>query len=175
MAEPNKGQLVRKAWPKEIRQQAKDLYGQGQTVEEISDTTGIPLSTITSWRYRDKWKAYQIALTTDAELEIFENSVSAITEAKKQLLKGYQLIAKVGEDGVQDDELRFRDKKQAIDAVVTGLQGQVEIRGAEISREFLIDIARIIKDEVPDAITRQRIGEKLVALGRLYNSRTVAN
>jgi len=88
-------------------------------------------------------------------------------------MQGYKLIALAGEDGVLNDELRFRDKKQAVDSLVAGLKGQVELRGSELTNEFLVDVAKIIRDEVTDVITLQRIGEKLVALGKLYNQRAI--
>ena len=162
-------------WPKEVKQRAKDLFGQGKSVEEINEELGVPVPTIQSWRYRYNWSDYRRQLNTDAELEVFEDSISTLTESKRQLMRGYQLITMAGEDGVLDDELRFRDKKQAVDALTIGLKGQVELRGSELTNEFLVDVAKIIRDEVTDVITLQRIGEKLVALGKLYNQRAVSS
>ena len=162
-------------WSQEVKQQAKDLFGQGNSVEQIKQELEVPIATLQSWRYRYNWKAFKTQVNSEAELEVFEDSISIITDAKRQLLKGYQLISLAGQDGILDDDLRFRDKKQAVDTLLAGLKGQVEVRGAEISREFLIDIARIIKEEVTDEFTLRRIGEKLVALGRLYNQRSVVD
>ena len=162
-------------WPKEVKQRAKDLFGQGKSVDEINEELGVPVPTIQSWRYRYNWSDYRRQLNTDAELEVFEDSISTLTESKRQLMRGYQLITMAGEDGVLDDELSFRDKKQAVDALTIGLKGQVELRGSELTNEFLVDVAKIIRDEVMDVITLQRIGEKLVALGKLYNQRSVSS
>jgi transposase-like protein len=162
-------------WSKEIKQQAKDLFGQGKSVEQINEEVEVPVATLQSWRYRYGWKEFKSQVNSEAELEVFEDSISTITAAKRQLLRGYQLISLAGQDGVIDDDLKFRDKKQAVDTLLAGLKGQVEVRGAEISREFLIDIAKIIQEEVTDEFTLRRIGEKLVALGRLYNQRSVVN
>ena len=164
-----------KPWSQEIKQQAKDLFGRGESIEQINDDLQIPIPTLQSWRYRYNWKEFKNQVNSEAELEVFEDSISTITDAKRQLLRGYQLISLAGQDGIIDDDLKFRDKKQAVDTLLAGLKGQVEVRGAEISREFLIDIAKIIKEEVTDEFTLRRIGEKLVALGRLYNNRSVVN
>jgi len=161
------------AWPKEIRQQAKDLFGQGTSIDVINKQLDVPIDTLKSWRYRYSWADFKKQINTSAELEVFEDSISTLTESKRQLMQGYKLIALAGEDGVLNDELRFRDKKQAVDSLVAGLKGQVELRGSELTNEFLVDVAKIIRDEVTDVITLQRIGEKLVALGKLYNQRAV--
>ena len=162
-------------WPKEVKQEAKDLFGQGKSIDDINEELGVPVPTLQSWRYRYNWADFKRPVNTDAELEVFEDSISTLTSAKKQLMQGYQLIAMAGQDGVLDDELRFRDKKQAVDALTVGLKGQVELRGSELTNEFLVDVAKIIRDEVTDVVTLQRIGEKLVALGKLYNQRAVSN
>ena len=164
---------VSSPWPREVRQQAKDLFGQGTSINDINEQLDIPIDTLKSWKYRYNWGDFKKQANTDAELEIFEDTISTLTESKRQLMKGYQLIAMAGEDGVLDDGLRFRHKKQAIDSLVVGLKGQVELRGSELTNEFLIDVAKIIRDEVIDVITLQRIGEKLVALGKLYNQRAI--
>ena len=163
------------AWPEEIRQQAKDLFGQGASIGDINKQLDIPIDTLKSWRYRYNWADFKKQANTSAELEVFEDTISTLTESKRQLMQGYKLIALASEDGVLDDGLRFRDKKQAVDSLVVGLKGQVELRGSELTNEFLIDVAKIIRDEVIDVITLQRIGEKLVALGKLYNQRAIPN
>ena len=161
------------SWSKEVKQQAKDLFGQGISINDINQQLDIPVATLQSWRYRYSWADFKKQVNTDAELEVFEDTISTLTESKRQLMSGYKLIAMAGQDGVLDDELRFRDKKQAVDSLVAGLKGQVELRGSELTNEFLVDVAKIIRDEVVDVITLQRIGEKLVALGKLYNQRAI--
>ena len=161
------------AWPKEIRQQAKDLFGQGSSIDDINKQLDVPIDTLKSWRYRYSWLDFKKNANSNAELEVFEDTISVLTESKRQLMNGYKLIAMAGQDGVLDDELKFRDKKQAVDSLVSGLKGQVELRGSELTNEFLVDVAKIIRDEVTDVITLQRIGEKLVALGKLYNQRAI--
>jgi len=161
------------AWPKEVREQAKDLFGQGTSIEDINSQLEVPIDTLKSWRYRYNWSDFKKNVNSNAELEVFEDSISTLTESKRQLMSGYKLIAMAGQDGILDDELGFRDKKQAVDTLVVGLKGQVELRGSELTNEFLVDVAKIIRDEVTDVITLQRIGEKLVALGKLYNQRAI--
>ena len=95
-------------------------------------------------------------------------------EANNKLLDGYKLVSNVAQEALLNESIKFKDKKQASDALLESLKGQVSLLGADLSQQFLLDVAKIIREEITDAETLQRLGTKLTALGRLYNTRIAA-
>ena len=100
--------------------------------------------------------------------------VFSTIEANEKLLAGYRLVQQTSQDALLNDNIKFKDKKQAADAFVDSLKGEVSVLGVDLSQQFLLDIAKIIREEVKDEETLQRLGERLVAIGRLYNARLIA-
>ena len=80
----------------------------------------------------------------------------------------------MAQEAVLNENIKFKDKKQASDALIDSLKGEVAILGADLSQQFLLDVAQIIREEITDQETLQRLGTKLTALGRLYNTRIAA-
>jgi len=111
----------------------------------------------------------QIELASDNGDLIFST-----IEANEKLLAGYRLVQQTSQDALLNDNIKFKDKKQAADAFVDSLKGEVSVLGVDLSQQFLLDIAKIIREEVKDEETLQRLGERLVAIGRLYNARLIA-
>ena len=115
--------------------------------------------------------------TSIQSVEKKEDSIYDITpadiaqEANDKLLEGYKLVTNVAQDALLNDNIKFKDKKQATDAYLESLKGQVALLGSDLSQEFLLDVAKIIREEVTDQEILQRLGVKLTALGRLYNTR----
>ena len=95
-------------------------------------------------------------------------------EANDKLLEGYKLVTNVAQEALLNDNIKFKDKKQATDAYLESLKGQAALLGSDLSQEFLLDVAKIIREEVTDQEILQRLGVKLTALGRLYNTRISA-
>ena len=91
--------------------------------------------------------------------------------ANEKLLAGYRLVQSTSQEALLNDNIKFKDKKQASEALIDSLKGEVAVLGIDLSQQFLLDIAKIIKEEVKDEETLQKLGERLVALGRLYNAR----
>ena len=95
-------------------------------------------------------------------------------KANERLLNGFRLVQQVAQDAVLNDSIKFKDKKQASDALIESLKGQVSLLGTDLSQQFLLDVAKIIREEITDQEILQRLGVKLTALGRLYNTRISA-
>jgi len=109
------------------------------------------------------------------ETSIYDITYDDITqEANDKLLEGYKLVNNVAQEALLNDNIKFKDKKQAADALIESLKGQVSLLGADLSQQFLLDVAKIIREEVTDQEILQRLGVKLTALGRLYNTRISA-
>ena len=102
------------------------------------------------------------------------DSNSLANDANDRLLAGYKLIGSVAQEAVLNENIKFKDKKQASDALIDSLKGEIALLGADLSQQFLLDVAQIIREEITDIETLQRLGTKLTALGRLYNTRISA-
>ena len=177
-------------WTEKIREEAKKLYERGTELLAISEQLGVPIELLTSWKFIEQWDTLPdnlvigednfptsldnntTALATESIYDMDSNSLA--NDANDRLLAGYKLIGSVAQEAVLNENLKFKDKKQASDALIDSLKGEVAILGADLSQQFLLDVAQIIREEITDAETLQRLGTKLTALGRLYNTRIAA-
>ena len=191
MAGTDNGKPSRKSqedWTEKIREEAKKLYERGAELLEISEQLGVPLELLTAWSFTEQWDVLPDTLvigkdafpTALQSVEKKEESIYDITpadiaqEANDKLLEGYKLVTNVAQEALLNDNIKFKDKKQATDAYLESLKGQAALLGSDLSQEFLLDVAKIIREEVTDQEILQRLGVKLTALGRLYNTRISA-
>ena len=191
MAGTDNGKPSRKSqedWTEKIREEAKKLYERGSELLEISEQLGVPLELLTAWSFTEQWDVLPDTLvigddafpTAIQSVEKKEESIYDITpadiaqEANDKLLEGYKLVTNVAQEALLNDNIKFKDKKQATDAYLESLKGQAALLGSDLSQEFLLDVAKIIREEVTDQEILQRLGVKLTALGRLYNTRISA-
>jgi len=175
-------------WTEKLREEAKTLYEGGSELLEISEQLGIPIELLTSWSFLGQWNVLPDTLiigedefptavvpVVSTETSIYDITYDDITqEANDKLLEGYKLVNNVAQEALLNDNIKFKDKKQAADALIESLKGQVSLLGADLSQQFLLDVAKIIREEVTDQEILQRLGVKLTALGRLYNTRISA-
>ena len=191
MADTNNGKSKRNSkedWAEKIREEAKKLYERGFELVEISEQLGVPYELLTSWQFIEQWDVLPDTLiigedafpTAIEKVEpntptIYDQTSTDLTnEANAKLLEGYKLIGNVAQEAVLNENIKFKDKKQASEALIESLKGQVSLLGADLSQQFLLDVAQIIREEITDQEVLQRLGVKLTALGRLYNTRIVA-
>ena len=124
----------------------------------------------------------EVVQSSDIAPVLTNNNISATNDdlvlstvaANERLLSGYRLVQQTSQEALLNDNIKFKDKKQAADAFIDSLKGEVSVLGIDLSQQFLLDIAKIIKEEVTDVEILQRLGERLVSLGRLYNARITA-
>jgi len=96
-------------------------------------------------------------------------------EARENLKKGLKLLSNISEDALLNDEkLKFRDKKQAADVMLEALRGEVEIESAKLTTEFLREIAIAIQEEVRDEETLRRLAIRLTSIGEVFDARIAA-
>jgi len=96
-------------------------------------------------------------------------------EARENLKKGLKLLGDISEDALLNDEkLKFRDKKQAADVMLEALRGEVEIESAKLTTEFLREIAIAIQEEVKDEETLRRLAIRLTSIGEVFDARIAA-
>jgi len=145
----------------------------------------ITYEILNDWKFVEGWEilpdevisdvdtvSQAIEKVDDRTLIRYDDDITLSTvQANERLLSGYRLVQQVSQDAVLNDNLKFKDKKQASDALLDSLKGEVAVLGIDLSQQFLLDIAKIIKEEVKDEEILQRLGERLVAIGRLYNAR----
>ena len=174
-------------WTEKIREEAKKLYERGAEPLAISEQLGIPLELLATWSFIGQWDVLPDTLVIgedafpsaiekiDDKDSIYNITPADITqEANDKLLEGYKLVGNVAQEALLNDNIKFKDKKQASDALLESLKGQVSLLGADLSQQFLLDVAKIIREEITDQEILQRLGVKLIALGRLYNTRISA-
>ena len=188
MADADNGKSKRNSkedWAEKIREEAKKLYERGSELVEISEQLGVPYELLTSWQFIEQWDVLPDTLiigedafpTSIKKVELNtptiydQTSTDLANEANTKLLEGYQLVSNVAQEAVLNDSIKFKDKKQASDALIESLKGQVSLLGADLSQQFLLDVAQIIREEITDQEVLQRLGVKLTALGRLYHTR----
>ena len=191
MADTDNGKSKRNSkedWAEKIREEAKKLYERGFELVEISEQLGVPYELLTSWQFIEQWDVLPDTLiigedafpTSIEKVEpntptIYDQTSTDLTnEANAKLLEGYKLIGNVAQEAVLNENIKFKDKKQASEALIESLKGQVSLLGADLSQQFLLDVAQIIREEITDQEVLQRLGVKLTALGRLYNTRIAA-
>ena len=182
MARTNTGKsknISQEKQDKKDRQEAKELYERGVGLRDIGSQLDVPYDDLNQWRFIEQWEVLPVEIPKDIELATIEKTLVvsnedlslSTVEANERLLSGYQLIAKTAEEAVLNDNLKFKDKKQATDTLIASLKGQVDVLGIDLSQQFLLDVAQIIREEVQDEETLKRLGTRLVAIGRLYNAR----
>ena len=191
MADTDNGKSKRNSkedWAEKIREEAKKLYERGFELVEISEQLGVPYELLTSWQFIEQWDVLPDTLiigedafpTAIEKVEpntptIYDQTSTDLTnEANAKLLEGYKLIGNVAQEAVLNENIKFKDKKQASEALIESLKGQVSLLGADLSQQFLLDVAQIIREEITDQEVLQRLGIKLTALGSLYNTRIAA-
>jgi uncharacterized protein YjcR len=179
-------------WTEKIREEAKKLYERGAELLAISEQLGVPLELLATWSFTGQWDVLPDTLVIgddafpsaiekiETKNSSYNDSIYNITsadisqEANDKLLEGYKLVGNVAQEALLNDNVKFKDKKQASDALLESLKGQVSLLGTDLSQQFILDVAKIIRDEITDQEILQRLGVKLTALGRLYNTRISA-
>ena len=164
-----------------LEKDARELYERGIALPEIEERLGIPLVLLNDWKFMNQWEIPTPevpsvpAVAPKKEVEIKPSNdddiILSTVAANERLLAGYRLVQSTSQEALLNDNIKFKDKKQASEAFIDSLKGEVAVLGIDLSQQFLLDIAKIIKEEVKDEETLQKLGERLVALGRLYNAR----
>ena len=158
-------------WSAEVKDKAKSLYLTGLPLEGVSIELDVPYSTLEQWKATGDWKLELVAAENEKALDAFDGELSVQNTARANLLRGYRLLSNAGEDALQDDRIRFRDKKQAADVMMEGMKGEVELESVALTMEFFREIAQIIREEVTDDDTLRRLAIRLTEVGNVYNDR----
>ena len=180
--DPRKPKNVsQKTWEEKLEKDARELYERGIALPEIEERLGIPLVLLNDWKFMNQWEIPTPevpsvpAVAPKKEVEIKPSNdddiILSTVAANERLLAGYRLVQSTSQEALLNDNIKFKDKKQASEAFIDSLKGEVAVLGIDLSQQFLLDIAKIIKEEVKDEEILQKLGERLVALGRLYNAR----
>ena len=158
----------KKQWDREVRNNARDLYLTGYTVTEVAVELEIPVPTIRYWQNKDNWTDSKRNLELSTNDSTLDEIAGNLTRSRSQAMQDYIRIQEVAKDGIYDEELRFRDKKQAVDALAIGLKGERELLNQNVSMQLILEIAKVLDEEITDPFIRQRVGNKLAAIGQLY-------
>ena len=159
---------TKKQWDREVRNNARDLYLTGYTVTEVAVELEIPVPTIRYWQNKDNWTDSKRNLELSTNDSTLDEIAGNLTRSRSQAMQDYIRIQEVAKDGIYDEELRFRDKKQAVDALAIGLKGERELLNQNVSMQLILEIAKVLDEEITDPFIRKRVGNKLAAIGQLY-------
>jgi|TARA_Y100000310_G_C20691813_1_gene822789 hypothetical protein len=158
----------KKQWDRTVRDNARDLYLTGNSVSEIASELDVPVPTVRYWQNKDNWTGFKRNLELSTNDSTLDGITSTLTRSRSQAVQDYIRIQEVGIEGIYDEELRFRDKKQAVDALAIGLKGERELLNQNVSMQLILEIAKVLDEEITDPFIRQRVGNKLAAIGQLY-------
>ena len=158
----------RKQWDREVRDNARDLYITGSSVTNIASELDVPVPTVRYWQNKDNWTDSKRNLALSSNDSTLDEITDTLTRSRSQAMQDYIRIQDVAKDGIYDEELRFRDKKQAVDALAIGLKGERELLNQNVSMQLILEIAKVLDEEIKDPFVRQRVGNKLAAIGQLY-------
>ena len=161
---------AKKQWNREVRNSARDLYLTGNSVNEIALELEVPVPTVRYWQNKANWTDSKKSLELSTNDSTLDEIADTLTRSRSEAMKDYIRIQDVAKDGIYDDELRFRDKKQAVDALAIGLKGERELLNQNVSMQLILEVAKVLDEELQAPILRQRIGNKLAAIGQLYAS-----
>ena len=132
---------TKKQWDREVRNNARDLYLTGYTVTEVAVELEIPVPTIRYWQNKDNWTDSKRNLELSTNDSTLDEIAGNLTRSRSQAMQDYIRIQEVAKDGIYDEELRFRDKKQAVDALAIGLKGERELLNQNVSMHLILEIA----------------------------------
>ena len=162
-----------KRWGEDVKNQAFMMYlhPAKPSMDSISQETGVPRDTIIYWRDSQGWVNKRSEMLTALAEQSYGEALAEIIRRKKQELADYDRISQVAMDAIADEDLYFKDKKQAIDAKIASSKAANEIKIEEEQKALIREIAIIIDEEVRDAQTRQAVGERLLQLEHSWGLR----
>ena len=166
-----------KRYPMETIAAAKELYLERQSfrdiARQISSQTGRKASAalIFKWGERYEWEEERDALEQRALARVAEQTAELREDAMVDTIRGqvaaYRSLWERGLDELRDMEITR--PSDAIAMVDKGVKGEREILSNAVTRQFLVDVAVIIKAEVHNKDALLKIGQRLVELGVKYN------
>jgi hypothetical protein len=163
----------------EIINAARELFFQDQSfrdiAEEISGITGrkASASLILKWAQRYGWTEEKKGLEQRALARGAEETAKLREDAMVDTIRG-QVAAyrSLWERGINElMNLEITRPSDAIAMVDKGVKGEREILANAVTKQFLIDVATIIKAEVHNKDVLSKIAQRLVELGVKYNMR----
>ncbi len=169
---------------KKTREQARELYltGEVTSVSEIARRIKVKSHTVGRWRQREDWDGLRLKIDRRAAEQLAERIASERVNLNAQHFKLWgvvvaQLFESLQRNGLKGEQVRNLEKVAGIlDRAQRGqrlarglsLDGQTEeqIRAqAEADGRALIDgFIDIVKEEIPDEQTRDRIARAMLDL-----------
>ena len=120
MAGSGNGKFSQKSWPQSTKNEAQRLYTRdGKSITQISESLGIPISTLQGWCDKGNWTLERWSLEAIGnELAIVEEPVESgktqievfselEDEARTNLLRGLRRISSAGEEALQNEKIKF--------------------------------------------------------------------
>ena len=163
-------------WGERIRNLAFNMYisQDGITLEQISQKLGVPTSTLSTWRHSDNWVEKRRAAHAIVAEGSYEATIANITVRNIEAIKRLQQANDEALKGINDENLEFKDKKQATDALINTSKAMGALMEKEFSGALISQIVTIIKEEVSSIEEQHAVAERLLALHSAWgNSATI--
>lgn len=138
------------------------LFLTGLSLAKISESTGVPISTIQSWKQMGGWQTLKQAVILSTETAIGKDMSKIISKEAEEHIKSYRTMQEKGLEQLVERDARSAG--EAGELIDKGIKGERDIARGLITYRFVAEIARIIADEVRDEDVKRRIAERLKGL-----------
>jgi hypothetical protein len=166
---------------KKIRERARELYltGDVSSVAEIARRLKVKPHTAGTWKKEEDWDALRLKIERHAAEQMAERIASERVELNERHFKGWsvvfgQVFEKMQNGGLDGEQIRnlervaaILDRAQKGQRLARGLsldgktEEQIRAEAAAESRSLVDAFLDIVKQEVPDEDTRDRIARAL--------------
>lgn len=140
---------------RETKDLAKSLYLRGDSLREIARAVGCSHMAVSRWCQEENWAEYRD--------RIYAENAQVVAEKAKEILSGIQVESltayrKVMQKGLEElPKSRVGTAKEAVYLIETGINGLKKEEQATLPIQFIAEVADIIKTEVADKETVNRI------------------
>lgn len=140
---------------RETKDLAKSLYLRGDSLREIARAVGCSHMAVSRWCNDEGWAEYRE--------RIYAESAQVVAERAKEILSGIQVESltayyRVMQKGLEElPQSRVGTAKEAVYLIQTSINGLKSAEQAALPLKFIAEVAEIIKTEVADKETINRI------------------
>jgi hypothetical protein len=131
----------------------------GKSSTEVSEITGLPISTVAGWVQRYHWEQLRNETSVISQGKVLSDLTAVVSEDAEKHISIYK---KMQEKGLSELEARnARTAGEAGELADRGIKGERAIVSGLVSRKLISLLAQVIGEEITDATVRERIATRL--------------
>ena len=176
------GVLIRKRefyhYPPKVVEFARELWLSGVPNEDIAVKVNEKFSggranskLISGWSDKHNWRKTAVVLEEKALQKTTDKLAEILSNQDIEHLLSYKLLEQKGKAALEGDEVKVRTAGEALDLVDKGIKGQRTIVSNALQMEFVMDVAKVIKEEITDLVLVNRVAQRLAEVVIKYKSR----